>query len=178
MGNLLSGDRLKIGIGFAVLILIVLVAADIWLWQSDDDSGSRTGGDQDVSGGTAVPGLPAPSNADSNNPSSGASINDSVNVEVERGASDTGPGLNAGDTPSLNDQFTLESSGATGGVTTNDGTSVGDTATLEVTEGSGIEPEAPPPPRGGPVNDAQLGDSAGLVVRDADGNIKLQETVK
>ena len=169
MSNILSGDRYKVAVGLALLLLVALIAADIWLWQGDDDSGTGLGPGQGVSDGTAVPGLPSPRSTDGSNASSDTQINDSVDVVVQRGGE---PGLEAGDSATLSDGATLETSGEDPGVTVSDGAAVNDSAELDV------QRQPPPPPSGGPADDTNLGDSAGLVVRDAEGNIKLEQTVK
>ena len=74
------------------------------------------------------------------------------------------PGLPARDT--TGDEASVGAGHASSGAT------VSDSAELEVQRGE------PPPPRGGPGDTAGMGDSADLVVRDAAGNIKQQETVR
>jgi len=172
--NILSGGRYKVVVAAGVLVLIVLIAADIWLWQTGDDPDRSQEINQGASGATAVPGLPSPPSSDGSNPTSGATLTDSTTLEINRSGS--GPGVIVGDNSTLSDSVVIETTGevtGTGtGVTTGDGTSVTDSAVVEVQEAPS------PPPSGGPVNNTQLQDSAGIVVRDAQGNIKQQETVK
>ena len=176
MRNILSGGRYKAVVVAGVLVLIVLIAADIWLWQTGDDPGRSQEINQGASGATAVPGLPSPPSSDGSNPTSGATITDSTILEIDRSGSGSGPGVIVSDNSTLSDSVVIETTGETTGtgpgVTTGDSASVTDSAVVEVQEAPS------PPPSGGTVNNTQLQDSAGIVVRDAQGNIKQQETVK
>ncbi len=170
MRQIVNGYFYKIAIGVGLVVLVGLVAADIWLWQSDDNSGSGATSDQETPGGTTVPGLPT---RNSGGESSGASANDQVILEIEREGDETKSGLIAGDGASISDSINLETTGSSPGSSISDGASVGDSVETVVEQ-------APPPPSGGggPKEDASFGDSADLVVKDSEGNIKSQETVK
>ena len=170
MRNILSGGRYKAVVVAGVLVLIVLIAADIWLWQTGDDPDRSQEINQGAAGATAVPGLPSPPSSDGSNPTSGTTITDSTTLEVDRSGS--GPGVIVGDNSTLSDKVVIETTGTGPGVTAGDTASVTDSAVVEVQEAPS------PPPSGGTVNNTQLQDSAGIVVRDAQGNIKQQETVK
>jgi cytoskeletal protein RodZ len=164
----LNGYFYKIALGVGVLVLVVLVAADIWLWQSDDAPVVTQG----TSNETNVPGFPSRNN-DSNR--SSASATDSIELEIQRDGEEITSGLIVGDGAAVQDSFTLETSGDVPGATIGDGANIGDSAVTLVEEG---QPPPPPPSGGGPSDAAKFGDSADLVVRDADGNIKNQESVK
>lgn len=168
MKQFLNGYFYKLAVGIGVLVLVVLVAADIWLWQTDDDPVVSQGTQNE----TTVPGLPSRNN-DSNR--SSASATDSIELEIKRDGEDTASGLIVGDGADVEDSFILETSGDGSGATIGDGANIGDSAVTVVEEG---QPPPPPPSGGGPSDAATFGDSADLVVRDADGNIKEQESVK
>ena len=171
MKQLLNGYFYKIALGVGVLVLVVLVAADIWLWQTDDDPVVN----QPTPNETAVPGFP--SNTGGANRSS-ASATDSIELEIQRDGEETSSGLIVGDGASVGDSFTLETTGSGPGATIGDGANIGDSAVTLVEEGQSPPPPPPPPSGGGPSDNATFGDSADLVVRHADGNIKPQESVK
>ena len=144
----------KVAVVAGLLILIALVSADIWLWQRDDGSGQAAGAGQGAQESFQVPGLPSRNSAEDGGP---ASSGGSEPRHLE---------LNVSDAVGLED-----SQGGTE-LTAGDGANVTDAVTLEVQE------EQTPAPSGGPTDAADVEDSVDLVVRDAAGNIKTQETVK
>ena len=169
MKRFFNGYFYKAAIGIGLVVLVGLIAADIWLWQSDDDSSSSSGSGQGTSTESNVPGLPS-RGGDAN--SSGATVSDSVNLEIQREGQGLESGLIANDGASVGDVFRLETTGSLPGSTVNDAASIGDSVVTQ------IQPAAPPPSGGGTGVKASVGDSATIVVEDADGNIKQQEEVK
>ncbi|MCZ6892013.1 MAG: hypothetical protein O7F09_05810 [Chloroflexi bacterium] len=180
MRPFLSGYLYKVALGAGMLALIGLISADLWLWQRDDRPAPALGASEaaprQLQTGVEVPGLPARNttgdrgNGGAGPASSAASASDSAELEVQRGG--PGPGLTAADGATVSDSARLDDTGTGPGFTASDDATVSDSAELEVQQAQS------PPPRGGPGDTASLGDSAGLVVRDAEGNIKHQETVK
>ena len=155
--------------GAGLLLLVGLVAADIWLWQSGGDSDAVSGTGKDSSGESALPGFPSPGVS---SPSSGASVSDSVNMEIQREGGELESGLIVGDDITTTDSFRLETTGSDPGAAVGDSVTVGDSAVTQVQQGQA------PPSGGGSNVVATVGDSADLVVRDASGNIKEQQEVK
>ena len=169
MKEFVNGYLLKIVVGVGLVVLVGLVAANIWLWQSGEDSEPPSGAGQGASSGSNVPGLP--SRSEDSNPS-GASVNDSVELEIQREGSGSESGVIVNDSSSIFDSFRLETTGSGPGAIVDDTANVGDSAVTQV------QPAPPPPSGGGPSQVAAFGDSADIVVRDSSGNIKQQEQVK
>lgn len=192
MRNIPSGYFYRVIVVVGILLLAGLVSADIWLWQRDDGSRQAAGAGQGPLEGFEAPGLPARNTTGGTEiggvgpPSSGASASDSAELEIQRGASapgqveiiqiegtgGAGSELTAGDDATVSDPVKLEDSGAGTGLTAGDGATANDSAESEVQQ------EQTPAPSGGPGDNASFQDSADLVVRDAAGNIKQEETVK
>ena len=164
MRHFLSAYLNKVAVGAGILILIGLVSADIWLWQRDDGSGQAAGAGQGAQDGFEVPGLPARKNDGGIGPaSSGATVSDSAELEVQRG----------GSLPGQVEIIQIEGAdGAGSELTAKDDATVNDSAQSDVRQ------EQTPVPSGGPGDDVNVGDSADLVVKDAEGNIKREESVK
>lgn len=173
MGNILNGYFYKVAVGAGLLILIGLISADIWLWQRDDGSGQGAGAGQGAQEGFQVPGLPARNTTDGANigdggpASSGATASDSAELEVRRG------GAEPGEVETIQIEGT---SGAGSELTAGGEATASDSVVSEVQQEHPDSIGTPPP--GGPGDVAAFEDSAEIVVRDAAGNIKQQETVK
>lgn len=171
MRQFVNGNLYKVAIGVGLLVLVVLVAANIWLWQSDD-SGPASGASQGSSSGSDVPGFP---NRSGDTNSSSAVASDSADLEINREGSVSGSELISNDGATVSDLVQIEVTGSDPESIFSDAASVGDSAVTEV----GTAPVPPPPSGGGgTTNTASVTDTADLVVRDAEGNIKNQETVK
>ncbi|MCH8988690.1 MAG: hypothetical protein IIA92_07770 [Chloroflexi bacterium] len=169
MRNILSGYFYKVAVGAGLLILIGLISADIWLWQRDDGSGQGAGAGQGAQDGFEAPGFPARNTTgganigDGGPASSGATASDSAELEIQRGGAE----------PGEVETIQIEGTSGAGSELT-----AGGEATASDSAVSGVRQEETPPPPGGPGDVAALEDSAEIVVRDAEGNIKQQETVK
>ena len=166
MRNILGGNLYRVIVVAGILLLIGLISADIWLWQRDDGSG-QSGTGQGAQEGLELPGLPARNTAGGTDPgdvSSGASASDSAEVEIRRG------GAAAGEVEIIQ----IEGTSGAG----SESIAGGSEATVDDSAGSEVEQEQAPAPSGGPTDAAGVGSSADVVVRDAAGNIKQQETVK
>lgn len=169
MRNVFSGYFFRVIVVVSLLALVGLVSVDIWLWQRDDGSSRLTGAGPGVQDGFQVPGLPARNTTggagDSSvvAASSGASASDSAELEVRR----------AGAAPGQVEIIQIE--GADGAASE---LTVGDEVTANDSAESEVQQEQTPAPSGGSGDAASVEDSVDLVVRDAAGNIKQQETVK
>ena len=173
MRQILSGYLQWVTLGAGMLVLAGGVSVSVWLWQRDDGSGPAPGTNGEAPAGlergSELPGLPVrnttadETSVGANPASSGASVSDSAELEIQRG----------GPAPGQAEAVQSEDAGGAGQeLTAANGATVSDSAELEVQRGE------PPPPRGGPGDAARVQDSADLVVRDASGNIKQQKTVK
>ena len=75
MRQIFNGYFYKAAMGAGLLVLIGLVAANIWLWQSDDGSGTASGPGQESSSGSDLPGLPS-RGASPNSSAAGAAVSE------------------------------------------------------------------------------------------------------
>ena len=166
MRHFLSAYLYRVAVWAGMLILIGLISADIWLWQRGDGSGRASGAGQGAQDGFEAPGFPARNTdggTDIGGASSGASAGDSAELEIRRG------GAASGQVEIIQVDGT---SGSGQELPADAGATVSDSAESEVQQ------EQTPAPSGGPGDAATVGDSADLVVRDAEGNIKQEEAVK
>ena len=172
MRHFLSGYLHWVALGVGVLVLAGGASVSVWLLQRDDGPGparANEGPPAGLESGSELPGLPAgdttgdEASVGASPASSGASVSDSAELELQRG----GPAPGQAEATQSED-----AGGAATELTAANGATVSDSAELEVQRGE------PPPPPGGPGDTAGMGDSADLVVRDAEGNIKQQETVR
>ena len=154
MKNFLNAYLYKAAVVAGLLILIGLISADIWLWQRGNGPGQAAETGQGAQDSFEAPGLPARNDIRDSGP---VSSGGSAPRDIE---------LNVGDAVGLED--------SSGGpvLTAGDGANGSDAVAPEVQE------EQTPAPSGGPTDSAEVGDSVDLVVRDAEGNIKKQESVK
>ena len=169
MRHFLNAYLYKVAVGVGILVLIGLVSADIWLWQRDDGPGQAAGAGQGAQDGFEAPGLPARNTTgganigDGGPTSSGATVSDSAELEVQRG----------GSAPGEVEIIQIDGTGVAGSeLSAAEGATANDSAESEVQQ------EQTPVPSGGPGEEAKLEDSADLVVRDAEGNIIQEEAVK
>ena len=167
------GDPLhRLALGTGLLVIAAVIAVTVWLVQRDNDPdpGSVTG--EGIPGvvetGGELPGSPARNtNVDresgaASSPSSGATVRDSAELEVQQ----------SGRAPDYAEAVPSEVTGGTGSrLSASDVATVRDAAELSVEE-------VKPAPRRGSGDVTSITDIAELVVRDASGKIKQQQTVR
>ena len=172
MRHFLGGPLRWVALGLGMLALAAGISVTVWLVQRDNgpDPGSVTGEGvpEVVETGGELPGSPArDTNVDresgaASSPSSGATVDDSAELEVQR----------SGRAPDDAEAVQIENTGGSGpGLTASDGATLSDSVELSVEE-------VKPVPRRGSGDVASVSDIAELVVRDASGKIKQQQIVR
>ena len=172
MRHFLGGPLQRVALGLGMLALAVGISVSVWLSQRDTDPGpgSVTGeatSEVVETGGQLADSLPQKSNVDeeigaARPASSSATVGDSAELEVQR----------SGSAPDDADAVQGEDAGRTGsGLDAADGATLSDSVELSVEE-------VKPVPRRGSGDGASISDIAVLVVRDASGKIKQQQTVR
>ena len=161
MKSVLRGKLHRVALGVGILILAVGISVSVWTLQRDQGTspmaGANEGKPAGLDTGGELPRLPARN----------ATVNDSA--ELDAGGVD--PARTAADGVAVSDSVELRAGRAVGGATAAGDATVSDSAELQV------RTEDAPAPQGGPGDVASFQDGAELIVRDAEGNIKQQETV-
>ena len=206
MRPILNGPLHWVALGVGLLVLAGVISVAVWLVQRDDGPGAvPRASDETPAGLETRERLPGSSTRNTTGDgesgsagpaSSGATANDSVELEVQRGGSSldeaeagqsegavgTRQGLTAADDATLSDSVEVEvqqgeatpppsSPGHAASVQDSTDLTMSDSAELSVQPGQ-------PVPRRGSGDSAAIADTPELVVRDASGNIKQQQTVR
>ena len=157
--SVLSSQLNRVAVGVGILILAAGISVSVWLLQRDPDNGALTRGNEgrliSLETGRELTSLPT----------GNATVSDSAELD----AGGVEPDLTTADSVTMNDSIELEAGRAGRGVAV---ATVSDSAELK------FQTENAPAPPGGSGEVARFQDGADLIVRDAKGNIKQQETVK
>ena len=169
MRHFLSGQLHWAALAVGMLVLAGGLSVSLLLSQRGDGPAPALGAGEAAPSqsqtGVEVPGLPHRNptgdgvRGGASPATNDASISDSAKMDAVAAGSETA----AADDAILSGSPEMEAAA---------NAKMSDSATTEVQPGEAA------PPRGGPGDVASVQDSAGLVVRDASGNIKQQETVK
>jgi len=176
--SIISNQLHWVALGVGILILAAGISVSVWSPQRDQGAGPVPGAKEGRPAGLEtvgeLPGLPGrnTSGVGVSGDVSPAPYGTSVSNSAELDSGRVGLGLTAADDAALSDSAALDADRAGRGLITGDDVGLSDSAVLEV------QTAEPPAPDGGPVDVARVQDEADLVVRDAKGNIKQQETVK
>ena len=178
MRSVISSQLHWVVLGVGILILGAGISLSVWPLQRDQGTGLVPGATEgrlaELETEGELPGLPArnTTGVGVSGDVSPASYGTTVSDSAEPDSGGVGPGLTAADDAALSDSAALDGGRAGRGLTAGDDVALSDSAELEV------QTAEPPAPDGGPGDVARVQDRADLVVRDAKGNIKQQETVK